>query len=456
MILFRYILKAHIAPFFFSFFTLISIFLLQFLMKVADKLIGKGLSFWVISELIIYNLAWIVILVVPMSVLVATLMAFGGMAQNNEIAIMKASGISLYKMTVPPIIASICTAIFLIYFYNNIYPDANHATANLIRDINRTKPTFALAPGVFSQEIDNFSILARTINGDTLENLTIYDNSRSSITNVVTAKKGKIYFSKDQKKLILDLNEGEIHELNKLEKDRYRILKFNQHKIVMNADEFAFKQSEPGGQRGFREMSAAELTTRLDSLKKMEKTYLASFSTSNEDYFFNQIPHSLYSRAPVQMTPDISYLRIKERIKSARASVESRISSLDSHHEQMNFCRVEINKKYSLPVACLIFVLIGAPLGTMTRKGGFGVAAGISLAFFLIYWACLIGGEKLAVRGLLSPFVGMWSANFLMGAFGLFILSKSAKEKIELNFDRLKKLLPKQIRVLSEQNENNR
>lgn len=143
MILVRYILKNHVVPFLFSIVILIFIFVLQFMMKFADRLVGKGLSLWVILQLIIYNLAWIVVLVVPMSVLVATLMAFGAMSQNNEISIMKATGVSLYKMMTPPLIASVFVALFLVYFNNHIYPDANHAARLLMEDISRKKPTLS-------------------------------------------------------------------------------------------------------------------------------------------------------------------------------------------------------------------------------------------------------------------------------------------------------------------------
>jgi len=455
MILFRYILRSHVAPFFFSVFTLISIFLLQFLMKFADKLVGKGLSYWVITKLIIFNLAWMLVLVVPMSVLVATLMAFGGMAQNNEVAIMKASGVSLYKMSIPPLIASVLIALMLVYFNNNIYPDANHAAATLIKDINRTKPTFALEPGVFSQEIDGYSILAKEKNGDTLINATIYDYSKGNVTDLVTAKKGRIYFSADQRKLILDLQNGEIHEFDKAEKERYRIIKFTSHIMRLNADQFAFSQSSPGGQRGYREMGAAELNVKLDSLKKIVANLKTQFNSSVELNFLSPFPLNAFTPIGSNSTLDVKYMHFKDRLNSAKASINSRFDNLSTYYENMNTYNVEIHKKYSLPIACIIFVLIGAPLGTMTRRGGFGVAAGISLTFFLIYWACLIGGEKLAIRGYLSPFLAMWGANFIMGSFGLFILYKSAKEKIELNFDWMKKLLPKQLRIFSEQNENN-
>ena len=147
MILFRYISKNLLLPFIFALFTLMSVFLLQFLMKIADKLIGKGLSFFVISKLIIYSLSWMFVLAVPMAVLVATLMAFGSMAQNNEVAIMKAAGISLYKMMIPPVLGSILIAGLLVQFNNHIYPEANHALRVLTQDISNQKPTLALDSG---------------------------------------------------------------------------------------------------------------------------------------------------------------------------------------------------------------------------------------------------------------------------------------------------------------------
>ena len=121
MIIIRYILRNHLIPFLFSTFTLIAVFLLQYLVKMADNLIGKGLSAWVIIQLITYSLAWMLVLVVPMAVLVATLMAFGSMAQNHEIAILKATGVSLYRMMIPPLIASAFIALGLVYFNNNVY-----------------------------------------------------------------------------------------------------------------------------------------------------------------------------------------------------------------------------------------------------------------------------------------------------------------------------------------------
>jgi lipopolysaccharide export system permease protein len=121
---------------------------------------------------------------------------------------------------------------------------------------------------------------------------------------------------------------------------------------------------------------------------------------------------------------------------------------IEANKKSINRFWVEIHKKYSLPVACIVFIFIGAPLGTMIRKGGFGIAGGVSLFFFLIYWAFLIGGEKFADRGLLSPFWGIWTANFVLGILGIFLTIKAAKERVTLSFEFFNKLVPKQFRTV--------
>ncbi len=140
------------------------------------------------------------------------------------------------------------------------------------------------------------------------------------------------------------------------------------------------------------------------------------------------------------------YTRALDKVRTAKNIILSNANRVESSQNEINKYLVEIYKKYALPAACIIFILIGAPLGVMVRKGGFGVAASISLFFFLIYWAFLIGGEKLAERSILSPFWGMWAANVLLGIAGIILTQRTVKETVTLEFTWLKKLLPKQWR----------
>jgi lipopolysaccharide export system permease protein len=457
MVLHRYILRNHLAPFVFSIITLICIFLLQFLMKFADRLVGKGLDTFIVIQLIVYNLAWMVVLVVPMAVLVATLMAFGAMSQNNEITIIKSSGISLYKMMLAPFIAGIIIGYLLILFNNDVLPDANHQAKILMQDISNKKPTLSLEPGVFSQEVPNYAMLAREIDQKTneLSNLVIYDYTIPSKVNVVTAEKGKLFFSKDQTRLIMDLRNGEIHESEAAGTTLYRKLVFQKHRITMNAEQFSFQQSGPGGQRGDRELSTNDMLYIIDSLTVEYNNYKKTLYNEISKYMFidsagNSNPLVISEGARSTAV----YARALDKVKATKNIILSNFNRVDYKKGEINKYWVEVHKKYALPAACVIFILIGAPLGVMTRKGGFGVAAGISLFFFLIYWAFLIGGEKLADRNMVSPFIGMWAANILLGIAGVILTIRTVKETVTLDFSFIKKILPKQWREMQQQEEN--
>lgn len=450
MILHKYILKNHFIPFLFSLLTLFSIFLLQFLMKFADRLVGKGLDTWVIIQLIVYNLSWMVALVVPMATLVATLMAFGNLSQNNEVTIMKSSGVSLYKMMIAPLIGGLVIGYLLVMFNNDVLPDANHQAKILMQDISRKKPTLSLEPGIFSQEVANYAILVRELHPESndLKQVTIYDYTNPRKINVVTAEKGRIFFSGDHSKLIMDLQNGEIHESDLNEPNLYRKLIFANHRISMNADQFSFQQTAPGGYRGERELSSADMLMIVDSLKTKREEYYSLLNNEINKQLFNDSTsidiHS--SQRSTLHKQDFAAIRLIEKVRAAKNMIVSNQKRIEYVQMEINKYMVEVHKKYSIPAACFVFILIGAPLGVMVKKGGFGVAASISLFFFLLYWAFLIGGEKFADRGLLSPFWGMWTSNILLAILGILLTIKSVSETVTLNFSFLKKIIPKQLR----------
>lgn len=425
-------------------------------MKFADKLVGKGLDTWIVIKLITYNLAWMVVLVVPMAVLVATLMAFGAMAQNNEITIMKSSGVSLYKMIAGPLAASVVVGVFLIFFNNDVLPDANHQAKILMMDIQQKKPTLSIEPGVFSQEVDSYAILARAMdqNKNKMFGVTIYDYTNPYKINIVTAKEGLLYFSKDQTKLLMDLKDGEIHESGVSDTKLYRKLLFTNHRIAMDAQQFSLQQSGPGVQRSDRELSAPDMLAIVDSLKQMRSKYFTSFrKTTNKFFLGDSFAAPLQGKVRQSYAPNDNYTNLIERVKNIKNEVLSSFIQVDFVDKEIDKYMVEVHKKYSIPAACIIFILLGAPLGVITRKGGFGMAASVSLFFFLVYWASLIGGEKLADRGFMTPFWGMWSANILMGVVGILLTKKVANETVTLDFSFLKKLIPKTWQQTEEAND---
>jgi lipopolysaccharide export system permease protein len=456
MIAHRYILKAHLIPFIFSTLTLMGIFLLQFMMKFADRLVGKGLDTWLLIQLVVFNLSWMLVLVVPMATLVATLMAYGNFSQNNEITILKSSGVSLYRMMSGPFIASILLAILLFLFNDKVLPDANHQARILMQDISQQKPTLSLEPGFFSQEVSNYAILVREINSTTneLSGLTIYDYTTPSKINVVTASTGKIYFTADQKNLVMDLWQGEIHESDVKNSGLYRKLIFDKHRIVMDGSQFSFHQSQ-GGIRGERELNVDTMRAIVGNFRAEREQNINFLKTETNKFFLTDSSFiSVYPKHVVAGDDRLILARVLDKIRTAKNNITSKSRSVEFTDREIEKYEVEIYKKYSIPAACIIFMLIGAPLGVMVRKGGFGVAAGISLFFFLIYWAFLIGGEKLAERGFFSPFIGMWAANFVLGFLGIILTIKTNRETVTITFNFFKKLVPKRFKLQQETDEN--
>jgi lipopolysaccharide export system permease protein len=460
MKLYFHILRSHIGPFFFSFFTLMFIFLLQFIMKFIDQLVGKGLSAWVIGELILLNLAWMVVLAVPMSVLVATLMGFGSMSSHNEITAMKASGMSLYRMLAPVVLFAVILTLACIEFNNEILPEANHRAKNLIVDIRRKKPTLTITAGLFSQEIQGYSILARKTfeTSNDLEGVTIYDYTDPTNNVVVTAKKGTISFTPDYRKLIMDLQEGEIHQLSSSDPTLYRRLHYSRHRIVMNVEGFDFERTAEGELgRSDRELSAQTMQRAVDSMEQLNENSYRQIKELMEKQIEYQprqpiqnIPSSMLQFNLSKMNPLLSAIN---NTRNTVAMIENHLLTINYNQDRIDQYLVEIHKKYSIPVACIVFVFVGAPLGIMARRGTFGIAASLSFGFFLMYWACLIGGEKLADRGIIAPWVGMWIANIILGVLGIYLTVRSAQESPRIRWAEFRRFVPKVLRSLERSEE---
>lgn len=446
MILSLYIARKFFIPFIFSVFSLFSIFILQFLMRFSEQLIGKGIDTILIIQLIIYNLAWMMVLVVPMSVLVATLMAFGGLAQNNEITAIRAAGLSLYKLTVIPFVLAGGLVWFLIYFNNEVLPDANHKTKNLMWEITATRPALSIIPNVFMTDITGYAILAEKITQDSnkLLNVKIYDNSRNGVVNILTAKRGDLNFNEDRSKLLMNLYEGEIHEQGA--ENYYRKLKFSKHMLLMNSEQFSLKKIT-SDYRSDRELSIAELDLRADSLRKVFEEHVQIMKRLALPFFYGD---SAGASVPSMFAGDVGSeqwaMRLEGRVQQQLNTIETTLAAQEYLISQVYAYRVEVDKKYSIPAACVVFLLLGIPLAMMTRRGGFGAAASISLFFFLLYWSFLIGGEKLADRGLVSPFIGMWAANFILAASGAYLFFRSVRDNTMIDLSFLQRFLPKKFR----------
>jgi len=338
------------------------------LFKMLNKILGKGIPVSTILEFFALNLAWILALAVPMAVLIATLSTFGRMSGDNEITALRASGVSPIQLMIPAIFWALLITIWVAWFNNYVLPDWNHRTKLLQIDISRKKPTFMLEPNIYNFDIPNYVLHSQQVDQEnaTLYDVTIYDEHVPSKRSTIAAKKGRLEFVPIQEAIILTLLDGEIHRpsMDEDNPNGYEHTRFDSALFRLKRPGMSFKRKQEGW-KGDRELSVQQLLERIDQIA--DKTD----------------PYSI-----------------------------KRVSQY----------QVEIHKKFSIPVACLVFILIGAPLGIMSQKGGIGVSGSVSLLFFSIYWMFLGGGEDLADRSKLSPALSMWLANIVFTIVGFWMI----------------------------------
>ena len=427
-ILYRYILKEHVGPFFFAFFTILFVFTLQFVTRFFDRFVGKGLEFFVVVELIVLQIAWMVVLAAPMAVLIATLVVFGNLTNSSEITVMRAGGLSLYRLIVPVLLAGVFLTVLMERFNNIVLPEANYQAKQLLRDITRAKPSFGLTENAFSGLVDGYSILVRETGDDaeTLKGITIYETKEDDDKTVITAERGSIAFTSDYHYLILTLFDGQMHELREEDSEEYRITTFDKHRYVFSSTGYGFERTDGNEiRRGDRELSAKQLYAvglqfreRSNDAKKH-----ISDAVSREQETINKQRDSVEPAiASVTGYTVEKKAQALQQVEKMLERIDREIDHMERSRDMYNKYMVEFHKKYALSFACTIFVLVGVPLGVLAKRGGFGVGAGLSLLFFVSYWSLLIMGEELSDRSLLEPGIAMWIANAVMLLIGTIAL----------------------------------
>lgn len=473
-ILNRYIIKEHIGPFFFGLSVIMFILLMNFLVKYIGKIFGKGLEVTTIFKLIFFNLSWMLALAVPMATLIAVLMAYGRFSADNEITILKSSGISIYRIIRPSLILGTVITAVMIYFNDQILPESNHQAKVLFRAIKQKKPTLQLeenilyAIGKYTFSVGHIekpfadewltlgSLLGPEYSDsesiDRLRDLVIFDRSDPVNDVTIVAETGYMVYSKPRRSILFTLFNGEYHQLNSQKPDEYQRSFFDKQLVVIPAKEFLFSERNDSD-RGDREMTTRMMRAKISSFQKQIDLRHQKIEESLTKQFKDQDKIlDLVSEQMIQSVADASYADSVTH-KQLQHGMRQARSQLDRYFQQMrlhaNFIGsqkratdrflVEIYKKFSIPFASIVFVLVGAPLGVMARKGNMGVAISMSIGFFLLYWVFLIGGEELADRRMLPPFLAMWSANFIVGTLGLYLTWRAVKEVAFIRWDKLSK-----------------
>ncbi len=426
---------------------LMFLLVMQFLIKYLPQLVGKGLPVAAIGELIVYNLAYMLVLAVPMAALIATLMAFGKLAETNAYAVIKGAGVSFPQLVWPVYVVGLLLTASMWYFNTEIHPEANFRARNLWQDIRLAKPGFDLQAGEFYDGIENYKIFVGDIpddNPNVLNDITIYDYSEGSrFRTDIRASSGMLEPITRGGNLSLVLFEGEIHRRRSpgsLETDRYEMLSFKRHLLRISMDDLDFKRSDPAeGRRTDRTMKSDEMIALVDSLERSaedQRTQLRSIMASlgTGSVTRNEMGTVIRDdvRTSIPAVPGASAQNggmvavglddvAAKTMRSVRVQVSNAQRSILWAHSKADRYRVEIHKKYSLAVACLIFMMMGAPLGLFIRRGGLGTAAALAVGIFLFHWVSLANGEKLADRGYLEPWIGMWIADIITGLIAIYI-----------------------------------
>jgi len=427
-ILSRYVLRQHIAPFSFALTALTLLMLLDQLAKQFHKLVGKGLGPRVIAEVFFYSIPFILAVIVPMAVLVSVLYAFNRLAADNEIAAMKASGVSLARIAAPVVVAATLVAAGLVWFNDTVLPEANHHLASLRVSITRKQPTFALQERSVNEVIPRrlFIQAAHIDNASSrLENVTIWDERDIDRSRTIYADSGRMSFNEKQTDLYLELFDGKVQETRDESPAAFREVWFvtNNIRIAEVGNELNRDLSR---YRSDRELPVDSMLAQVREAEaqaiQVEEVSRAMAMAATSRRLGGLAPPE-EKLAPADTVGAVAEAwktgRRLEVPSSAYNSFRANAIQLQRHRERANRFQVEIWKKFTIPAACIVFVLIGVPIAVRFRRGGVGLVVGVSLGVFCLYYVALIGGEKLADRQFLSPALAMWSPNILFGLIGI-------------------------------------
>lgn len=445
------LLKKHIGPFLFCFLTLMFVLLMQFLILHVDKLVGKGLSIRIVIELILNNLAYMVVLAVPMAVLVASLIAFGKFSEWNELTAIRAAGINPIKLIMPVVGAGTVLFLLMGYFSNYILPEANHKARSLFIDIRTQKPAFDLKPATFYDDIEGYTFLIKEIDSesDSLYDIRIFQEPTDTRNRAfINAKRGWLETPNDIT-MTLFLLDGTILRYIPSTGEKSNTIetsKFEKYRMSFDLSELSFSRSNPDQRsRTDRTMSAEAMLVVIDSLNVEKQNEVQKFKDNtsqdvsvplhyeptrvfeldqsslqdttqlfeSEFITINALPN------PTAQTSSLNRaISVLDRYKPELTSLNT---NLEWRNARISEYMIEVHKKLSIPFACIIFVLVGAPIGMLTKRGNLGFAAIISSVLLTIYFLAVIQGEKLADRLLISPFMGMWGINIFYLIIGLIL-----------------------------------
>ncbi|HEY5511320.1 MAG TPA: LptF/LptG family permease [Prolixibacteraceae bacterium] len=461
-----YIIKRFIGPLIATLFISLFVLLMQFLWVYLDDLVGKGLELNIIVEFLIYTLAMLMPMALPLSVLLASLMTFGDLGENNELLAMKAAGISLFRIMKPVIVLSIIISIGAFQFSNKVIPVSYKKIMALMSSIRQMRPEIVVKEGIFSNEIDNFSIKVgrKSKDGAMLYDIMIYNhqNDRGN-ENVTLADSGTLKITTDKRFMILNLYSGETHEELQMESKETRGYptrtdKFQKQIIYSKLQGMELERKDESIFRNsYRSLNNRQLAYFADSISKQVEAsntaqaltliypqpIPAALGSQIKNDAATTLKMRLHKYVDLDSVMQFTILPVrKQLIEAALSGARNNIRALKQADEQntsnirmLNRFDTEWHKKYTYSIACLIFFFIGAPLGAIIRKGGLGLPLVVSVILFIFYWIMSTTGEKYVREAFTGLWFGVWFSTIVFLPASVFVTYKAITDSTLLNID---------------------
>lgn len=469
--LYLFMLRSFVPLFAMTFFICLFIVLMQFLWRYINTLVGKGLGVDVIAELFFYAALTMIPMALPLAILLASLMTFGNLGERFELTAMKASGVSLLKCMRPLIVLIAIIAVGAFFFQNNVLPEAQAKMWTLLYSVKQKSPELEIPEGVFYDQIPGYNLYVQEKNRDTgtLYDLMIYDLSRGfDNASIILADSGRMAMAEDKQHLFLKLWQGESFEnirdaASNMKNVPYRRESFELKEILLTFDANFNRMDEGGMRNQYVGKNIAQLQATIDSVGARVDSVGNSYARDvleqrmlGIEYYTLQPPHpgqaggrEHIADKPVSNPIDVdslfrgsnssvalNYLNMALN-KARRQRSDYEFKGLTIKEERKNIRRheIELQKKFTLSFACIIFFFIGAPLGAIIRKGGLGMPLVISVLLFIFYYIIDNSGMKMARDGKIAVTEGIWLSSAVLLPLGIFFTYKAMRDSAVFNRD---------------------
>jgi lipopolysaccharide export system permease protein len=471
-----YIIKSFLGPFFMTFFIVVFVLLMQFLWKYVDDLVGKGLDMKLLGEMMFYATFGLLPYAFPLAMLLASIMTFGSLGEDYELLAMKSSGISLFRIMKPLMIIAVFITFTAFYFANHILPHTNLRFTTLLWSVKEQRPELVLQQGVFTNEIDGYSIRVGSKDKKTnmLYDLLIYDHTgNQSNESVTVADSGYLRITEDKKIMVLNLYNGVNYSEESAPQAR------RQHETYPfrrdNFEEQVIRAKVRGFDFNRRDESIFKNTFRMlkiDQLRYMEDSLGLDYYQRLRNYilqirFNSPVSRKLHNytvlhdslKREFDLAPDSifnfdEYFNRQDKwvkaeiAQTALTEARNNVQTLNMYDDELynrkkhlNKYTMERHRKFTLSVAVLIFFFIGAPLGAIIRKGGLGMPVVISILLFIAYYIVSMTGEKSAREDIWDMFTGMWFSTLIFLPVGIWLTWKAATDAALMNAETYRKLI---------------